>query len=182
MEHIMPVNDGKFCPACHLRNDPDATECEHCGVPFEGNANSAMSTTSQMEGETAFLIPGTLALLKNAEKDVPENGIALYLTNHERPFDVRTDDDFILGRKTAQTLGKVVDLAPFNAFSMGVSRQHARIQRVEDAYLVTDLNSTNGTWLNEKRLTPDRPVPLPNAAQLRLGSLRLYAIYHLKKN
>jgi hypothetical protein len=178
----MSVGARKFCPACHLLNDMAATECEHCGVPFEGGVSSAESTTTHVGGDTSYLTPETQAALENMERDVPENGLALFLANHDQPFDVRTDDDFILGRKMGEPLGTVVDLTPFNAFSMGISRQHARIQRVENGYQITDLNSTNGTWLNEGRLPPDQPVPLPNAAQIRLGRMRLYVIYRLKKN
>ena len=33
-----------------------------------------------------------------------------------------------------------------------VSRKHARIQRVGDHFVITDLNSTGGTFVNEKRI------------------------------
>lgn len=175
----MPIEGGKFCPACQLLNDAAATECVYCGVPFESGVSSTASTTSQVAGYTTLLSPEDL---NNVERTVPENGIAFYLSDHERPFDVRTEDDIILGRKTDETLGKIVDLTPFNAFSMGISRRHVRIQRMEEnGYLITDLNSTNGTWLNEVRLPPDQPTPLPNAVQIRLGKMRLYVIYRLKK-
>ena len=35
-----------------------------------------------------------------------------------------------------------------------VSRYHARIDRTEDEFWITDLNSTNGTFLNGIRLLP----------------------------
>jgi len=35
-----------------------------------------------------------------------------------------------------------------------ISRQHLRIIWREDKYFVEDLNSSNGTWLNDSRLTP----------------------------
>jgi hypothetical protein len=177
----MSVDAGKFCPACQQLNDSTATECMYCGVPFESEISSIVSTTRQVQGETSILTPEALALLENVERDVPENGIAFYLANHERPFDIRTDDEIIIGRKTDDTTGKLVDLTPFHAFNMGISRRHVRIQRVENSYQITDLESTNGTWLNSERLPPDQPVPLPNAAQLRLGRMRLYVIYRLKK-
>jgi hypothetical protein len=176
----MSVEAGKFCPACHRLNDVTASECEHCGVPFEWDINSSLLTTSRVASDTPFLTPEKLALLENVERDIPENGIAIYLTNHERPFDVRTDDDFIIGRKMGETLIKVVDLTPFNAYAMGISRQHVRIQRRENSYQVIDLGSTNGTWLNGERLPPDQPVPLPNPAQIQLAKMRLFTIYRLK--
>lgn len=42
----------------------------------------------------------------------------------------------------------------------GVSRLHAMIVHDESGYKVEDLNSTNGTWVNGKRLTPREPYAL----------------------
>ena len=36
-----------------------------------------------------------------------------------------------------------------------VSAQHARIKNQEDRLLVIDLDSTNGTFINDKRLNPE---------------------------
>jgi pSer/pThr/pTyr-binding forkhead associated (FHA) protein len=36
--------------------------------------------------------------------------------------------------------------------NLGVSRQHAQIRKEKDKFIVTDLNSTNGTYLNEERV------------------------------
>ena len=35
--------------------------------------------------------------------------------------------------------------------NLGVSKQHARIQKYLDGYSIEDLNSTNGTYVNQKR-------------------------------
>jgi ABC-type multidrug transport system ATPase subunit/pSer/pThr/pTyr-binding forkhead associated (FHA) protein len=48
-----------------------------------------------------------------------------------------------------------------------VSAQHAKVVRLEDAYVVIDLESTNGTWLNGRRT--DR-APLRDGDVLRLGT------------
>lgn len=36
--------------------------------------------------------------------------------------------------------------------NLGVSRRHAQIRKEKDKFIVTDLNSTNGTFLNEERV------------------------------
>jgi pSer/pThr/pTyr-binding forkhead associated (FHA) protein len=36
--------------------------------------------------------------------------------------------------------------------NLGVSKQHAKIIRQDGAYLIEDLNSTNGTFINDKRV------------------------------
>ena len=48
-----------------------------------------------------------------------------------------------------------------------VSSNHARIYRREDAWFVEDLGSTNGTYLNQRRLTA--PAELRAGDKLRIG-------------
>ena len=52
-----------------------------------------------------------------------------------------------------------------------VSRKHARIERRTDGYYVTDLFSTNGTFLDTHRLESGQAVALRDGAQLTLASL-----------
>jgi two-component system, cell cycle response regulator len=48
-----------------------------------------------------------------------------------------------------------------------VSRRHTRFDLDEGAYLVTDLNSTNGTFVNDK---PAKQTPLADGDYLRIGN------------
>jgi len=50
-----------------------------------------------------------------------------------------------------------------------VSNQHAEILKQDSGYVVADLNSTNGTLLNNQRLQPGVAVPLINGSILRIG-------------
>jgi len=51
-----------------------------------------------------------------------------------------------------------------------VSRVHARIERRNKSFFILDLDSTNGTYLNEKRVTEAK---LKDGDIIRLGSTRL---------
>jgi pSer/pThr/pTyr-binding forkhead associated (FHA) protein len=64
-----------------------------------------------------------------------------------------------------------VDLSPYGAEAAGISRQHARLTLKDDQYWIEDLNSVNLTYLNDQRLTPDRPVRLKDGDLIRLGRL-----------
>ena len=50
-----------------------------------------------------------------------------------------------------------------------VSREHARILRTDQGFLVEDLDSSNGTFLNRQRLKPHDPVPLTEQHTLHVG-------------
>jgi len=52
-----------------------------------------------------------------------------------------------------------------------VSRIHAMIEHIGSAYTVTDLNSTNATKLNGKRLEPDKAIPINDGDTLQFGKI-----------
>lgn len=53
------------------------------------------------------------------------------------------------------------------------SRHHCIIQKIRDAYFVKDENSTNGTFLNGRRIPPDKYVKLNAGDKLTIGSANL---------
>ena len=52
----------------------------------------------------------------------------------------------------------------------GISRHHARLERTPSGWLVTDLGSTNGTFLDEVKLLPEVPEPWASGQTVRIGS------------
>jgi len=68
---------------------------------------------------------------------------------------------FVIGR----TEGSLVIPNP------NISRRHAQIDfdAGRQAYLITDLNSSNGTILNNQRLAPNQPVLLSSGSTIGLG-------------
>jgi hypothetical protein len=54
-----------------------------------------------------------------------------------------------------------------NDFS--ISREHAKFEIEEDRFFVTDLGSTNGTWVNETELQPHTRTPLPLESDIAFG-------------
>jgi serine/threonine protein kinase len=51
----------------------------------------------------------------------------------------------------------------------GISRHHARLEYTPNGWLITDLGSTNGTFLEEMKLLPEVPEPWPKGQILRIG-------------
>jgi hypothetical protein len=54
-----------------------------------------------------------------------------------------------------------------------ISRYHAHLRCVEATWLVYDLDSTNGTYVDGERVTGERPRPLKAGSTLRLGDYDL---------
>ncbi|MCU0499740.1 MAG: FHA domain-containing protein [Anaerolineae bacterium] len=64
-----------------------------------------------------------------------------------------------------------MDLTIYGAFDRGISRRHARLHVENNQLWVTDLGSTNGTFINDQRLTPHIPTLITLNDDLRLSSL-----------
>ncbi len=57
-----------------------------------------------------------------------------------------------------------------------VSRRHAEIRRTRDGYTITDLKSTNGTWVNGRRIPSGETVALADGDRVAVGRLSLLTI------
>ncbi len=83
-------------------------------------------------------------------------------------------EGYVLGRSdTNNPYVPDIDLASFGALEHGISRRHAALVRFRNNLCVLDLGSANGTFLNGQRIQPERPYPVQENAQIKLGSLVL---------
>lgn len=84
------------------------------------------------------------------------------------------DDDAAPQRIALQHLPMVIGRAPPAEIVLSggtVSRRHCRFDSNQDRILLTDLGSTNGTFVDGTRLT--EPVPLQDGAVINVGAHRL---------
>ncbi len=163
------------CPYCKRPNPDSATACKTCGMPLNPHEATRPKTIHINSGDLpgtqprwgkAYLV-GDLRLRLYA----PETGDAIEV-NFQRY------ETAVLGRLTPDT-GPLatVDLAAFDAGMLGVSRQHARLQLEKHTVYLTDLDSTNATYLNGHRLSPNHPIIVRDGDELRLGDLRLVVTF-----
>ncbi len=160
----------KLCPHCHTKNRPDALRCIHCGNPLEIMTTIAMTTKTDVEfsrpsDQSSMLQPGE---------------IMFFVAGHEQPVVMNVphgSTKIPLGRQPADETTPRVDLSKYNAVAGGVSRQHAVIHFVRNGVMIEDLNSTNGTWLNENRLTPHQAYALHSGDLIRLGYLLVFIYF-----
>ena len=71
------------------------------------------------------------------------------------------------------SLGRAADLVDQVIEDKEISRRHARILWGGGRFMVEDLNSTNGTSLNGRMLTPFEPSELHSGDMLKLGQVEL---------
>ncbi|MBK8029516.1 MAG: FHA domain-containing protein [Chloroflexi bacterium] len=100
-------------------------------------------------------------------------------TNIQIAFEVA--DYVTLGRfSQIPSRGKVIDFSPFNIHDYGVSRIHATLQLQNNRVTICDNGSTNGTYLNGKRLKSSASYVLNEGDYVALGTLllRFDLLYH----
>lgn len=87
-------------------------------------------------------------------------------------------ETMLLGRADSERdINPEIDLSPYNAGALGVSRRHAVIV-VKDTHLwLKDMGSTNGTRLNESVLEPLKEYRLHHGDELMLGQLHMQLQY-----
>ncbi|HTX91160.1 MAG TPA: FHA domain-containing protein [Anaerolineales bacterium] len=168
---------GVFCPVCKRKNHISDVYCQFCGTSLKFAQPGPATTTRRID-------PDSMPLSDEEERKyitslvVPAVGIALYMMKDSQPIAVREEAEFILGRKLNPLKPEaVVDLSPYGGFELGVSHRHAMILWTGTAYEITDLDSTNGTFLNRKRILPATAYLLPGGSTIRLGKMILYAVY-----
>ncbi|MCC7447154.1 MAG: FHA domain-containing protein [Anaerolineae bacterium] len=137
-------------------------------------------TTINLPGEP---LPSEPRSLRRAEQleGLSSDAIALYIGGDETPIIIQLPlrERAHVGRYIAAFSAQpLIDLTPYEAFEKGVSRMHAAIQRTEDGTLVVeDLDSSNGTYLNGKRLLPHTAVALTSGDILRLSNLPIQVFF-----
>jgi serine/threonine protein kinase len=81
-------------------------------------------------------------------------------------------EELVVGR-THKADAPDIDLGPYADLKAGISRRHCRLLYQDEHWFVEDLGSTNGTYLNQIKLTPNQPTPLDNGDIIRCGQIEL---------
>ena len=74
-----------------------------------------------------------------------------------------TKDDFVIGKKAELCDGVI-------SFNKMISRSHCRISKKGNQYTITDLQSANGTYVNQVKLQPNQSHPINNGDVIRLAN------------
>lgn len=157
------------CPKCAHDNLDGVLVCEHCGKVL---SSQALLTTRKMH--RVFDLADATEFLAVNPHDVPDGKITFQLLESSESIVIEARNRIVIGRVSPHSILKPdVDLSPFDAFSKGVSSQHAAIHRVDGLFRISDLGSVNGTYLNREGLIAHDAYALHNGDILQLGQLAL---------
>jgi hypothetical protein len=157
---------GQPCEKCGVLNALDAPNCSVCGSPLPagirtvntGNLDNDDISKPEVRWGTAYF--GEQSVLRVRIDHIGEI------------IEARFDAECILGRAGGEVTPNV-DLSPYDAQKMGVSRAHAKLTHENATIMLQDMDSVNGTFLNGEKLVPHQPRVLRNEDELRLGQMIL---------
>ncbi len=164
-----------LCPNCQHKELPGALFCSECGTQLVSldilNTRSIQRTTTDNLA-LATEIP-ELGVRKIPVRSAIPN-ISLHLVDSAQILHLAERNEFTLGRAIeGQPILPDVDLSPFDAFTLGVSRLHAVLRIINGEVVVADLGSSNGTRVNGQKIVPHVDYPINHGDVIALGKLKI---------
>lgn len=163
------------CPTCNHQELSGALFCSKCGTQIF-HIDRETSTNIQH-----FSIEEFIRIEIPPFPEPPPNAVgskvALLILDQDEVLHIQREDEFILGRTTqGQTVTPDIDLGPYQAYALGVSRLHANLDTSQAEITITDIGSANGTRLNGIRIEPNQVHTLKNGDILTLGKLKIQVL------
>ena len=106
--------------------------------------------------------------------------IELRIMGTPQVLQIKISEHLVLGRDTDHDENAPeIDLRPFNAHYLGVSRKHALLTARNSRVTIRDLDSSNGTFVNGGRLEPGQEYRIRHGDHLTLGKLMMQVSFVL---
>ncbi|HLG18852.1 MAG TPA: GGDEF domain-containing protein [Bdellovibrionota bacterium] len=132
----------QFIQQTHQTWTPDQGACSRCLENFARELSTPSAAREEITDEQTVITAAEEFI-----RDVPEEGGASLITIHGvdlgKKFDL-PDGDMIIGRG---------DSSHVRVNEENVSRQHAKLFKQGTEVIIEDLHSTNGTFVNTKKIT-----------------------------
>lgn len=146
-------------------------------VTYNLSRTSASELDTAVLPETSARLRMMLDLQKVSEREEPPlhrtHEIIFLIRGMSEHISLQENTSLIIGRSDPNSDQHInVDLLPYGGILRGISRLHAQINLLGGGRLfITDLNSTNGTYLRGQRMDPFIPQTLHRGDELVLGRL-----------
>ena len=163
------------CPKCKHKNLQGSLFCARCFCVLQPGPPDDLTGGLGENG-------GNYSLKANwGTTDLPGRPLVLRIRNVLEPLTLAPGREIWFGRADDQSgLLPDFDLSPFEATRKGVSRMHAALSCGANGttiFRLTDLGSSNGTYLNGQRLIAHQPYDLQDGDEICLGKMVLHVYF-----
>lgn len=141
----------------------------------------ALTLSPSFDERDASALPDLICLPRGAEHQAgeppaPAWQILLSSANPDHsPLGLDIRDEITIGRQT-ETTSPDLDLTPYDAASLGVSREHAMLKPTSQGLLLIDLGSSNGTFCNGTKTRLGAPHLISDGDIVSFGGLHFKTI------
>jgi serine/threonine protein kinase len=152
-------------------------------LEFSGEASAIRASRLAQSAETLVKDPskGVSPSDRPAEQSITQpkdqfpissaaRGARIFLPDQKVTIAVPNKDSNIIGR-THRRIVADIDLGAYGAAEAGVSRRHAHLVRRSTEWLIEDLGSLNGTYVNDVRVEPGNSVSLRDGDLIRCSHM-----------
>ena len=146
-----------FCNNCGHRNLAGSNFCSSCGQPLERVADDSSTITFALDPQ-----PGGEEIQVELE-DVGPGGVLVATRGPN------SGSEFAL-EHVITTIGRHPDSDIF-LDDVTVSRRHVEVERTPSGYVVRDVGSLNGTYVNQVIISVDTPIA--NGDEVQVGRFKL---------
>jgi pSer/pThr/pTyr-binding forkhead associated (FHA) protein len=154
-----------FCEKCGHQNPADSHFCTRCGSalsqPAEPSTGADQTSTISLAG---LDVDDQDDLAQDLLNEALPAGFALLVVQRGPNAGSR----YLLDKELT-TAGRHPDSDIF-LDDVTVSRRHAQFTRTDDGFVVSDVGSLNGTYLNRERI---EQAPVHNGDEVQVGKFRL---------
>lgn len=146
-----------YCNNCGHRNTAGSNFCSSCGQPLERVSDEPATITFTLDQGVS---------VEDVEVQVDEVGPGGVLVATRGP---NAGSEFAL-EHVITTIGRHPDSDIF-LDDVTVSRRHVEVEQTRTGYVVRDVGSLNGTYVNQTLIEGDHP--LTNGDEVQVGRFKL---------
>jgi len=164
------------CLSCGREYRPGTLFCSECGIYLV--TGGALQTDPLPEGELpdSKANPWTTAPIEGFSA-TPPIPLRLKIASTDRELEAPSRTEVSVGRLDAEhDVFPDLDLGPNVKLADGISRRHCKIHRRGSIYLIEDVGSANGTFVNGQRLTSHLLHMIKDGDEIQLGRIKFDVI------
>ena len=155
-----------ICPSCSSNLDSKEDVCPFCGVNLREKSNNG-----EMSNENGL---DSFFMQKKRNVNRVDDGVITVFRGYSSVQNVWLEDKSREGKinitKFPFRIGKMEGITDYRIHNSAVSRKHADIIKENGKYFIMDLDSTNGTYLYDKRLQAGVKEELADGAIIKFAN------------